>query len=107
MPIPLVDRSGKRQPRALVVGLRRVIKDSRATVAQRLEACKLLAVIEGYAEGRALERNAAEGSNEPIPQNVPHRPPTSPANARRLRELLAEAPNKKPDLVSPGASGLS
>jgi hypothetical protein len=35
-------------PAHSVVGLRRVIKDSRATVAQRLEARKPLATNEGY-----------------------------------------------------------
>jgi hypothetical protein len=102
MPIPLIDRSGKRQPRALVVGLRRVVKDSRATVAQRLKACELLAIIEGYVEGRASERNAVEAERERIPQNVTSRPPTSPANARRLRELANEMRIQEPGMVSPG-----
>ena len=41
----------ERQPRALVVGLRRIVKDPEATVRQRLRACELLAIIAGYIEG--------------------------------------------------------
>jgi hypothetical protein len=41
----------QRQPRALVVGLRRIVKDPKASVRQRLRACELLAIIAGYIEG--------------------------------------------------------
>jgi hypothetical protein len=41
----------ERQPRALVVGLRRIVKDPKASVRQRLRACELLAIIAGYIEG--------------------------------------------------------
>jgi hypothetical protein len=44
----------QRQPRALVVGLRRIVKDPKASVRQRLRACELLAIIAGYVEGRSL-----------------------------------------------------
>ena len=42
----------ERQPRALVVGLRRIVKDPEASVRQRLRACELLAIIAGYIDGR-------------------------------------------------------
>jgi hypothetical protein len=41
----------ERQPLALVVGLRRIVKDSKASVRLRLRACELLAIIAGYIEG--------------------------------------------------------
>jgi hypothetical protein len=41
----------QRQPRALVVGLRRIVKDPKASVRQRLRACEILAIIAGYTEG--------------------------------------------------------
>ena len=43
----------QRQPRALVVGLRRIVKDPKASVRQRLRACELLAIIAGYIEGHS------------------------------------------------------
>jgi hypothetical protein len=43
----------ERQPRALVVGLRRIVKDPKASVRQRLRACELLAIIAGYIEGHS------------------------------------------------------
>jgi hypothetical protein len=103
MPKPLLNKLGKRQPRALVVGLRRVVKDPRATVAQRLKACELLAIIEGYVDGRPSERNLMESPNGGNAQNPPSRQCTSPANQRRLRELLEEMRNGKLETVSPGA----
>ena len=52
----------ERQPRALVVGLRRIVKDPEASVRQRLRACELLAIIAGYIEGRnQAEAEAAKG----------------------------------------------
>jgi hypothetical protein len=77
------------------------VKDSRATVAQRLKACELLAIIEGYVEGRTLERNAVEAASERNAQNVSSRPSPSLANAKRLRELLEEA-KREAETVSPG-----
>lgn len=41
----------QRQPRALVVGLRRILKDPKANVRQRLRACEILATIAGYIGG--------------------------------------------------------
>jgi hypothetical protein len=43
----------ERQPRALVLGLRRIVKDPKASVRQRLRACELLAIIAGYIEGHS------------------------------------------------------
>jgi hypothetical protein len=52
----------QRQPRALVVGLRRIVKDPEASVRQRLRACELLAVIAGYIEGHSQsEAETAKG----------------------------------------------
>jgi hypothetical protein len=43
----------QRQPRALVVGLRCIVRDPEASVRQRLRACELLAIIAGYIEGHS------------------------------------------------------
>jgi hypothetical protein len=85
MPRPLLSPFGKRQPRALVIGLRCIVKDPNATVAERLEACRLLAVVEGYIQGRPKER--ARDTEKRTQDSAPH-PPMSPQNANRLRELL-------------------
>ena len=85
MPRALLSPFGKRQPRALVIGLRCIVKDPNATVAERLEACKLLAIVEGYTQGRPKVRVR---DAEKRTQNSAPRPPMSPQNANRLRELL-------------------
>ncbi len=41
-------------------------------------AFKVLAIIEGYVEGRPAERNAVEASREGIPQTLPSRPSQNP-----------------------------
>ncbi len=52
----------ERQPRALIVGLRRIVKDPKASVRQRLRACELLAIIAGYIEGHSQsEAETAKG----------------------------------------------
>ena len=52
----------ERQPRALVVGLRRIVKDPKASVRQRLRACEPLAIIAEYIEGRSqAEAEAGKG----------------------------------------------
>jgi hypothetical protein len=104
MPIPLVSPFGKRQPRALVVGLRRVVKDPRATVAQRLEACKLLALIEGYIQSHARERIQEEAETAGKPQNFASRAPTSAKNLNRLLELAEQMRKEKPGEVLPDIS---
>jgi hypothetical protein len=88
MPNPLVSPFGKRQPRALVIGLRRVVKDPKATVTQRLEACKLLAVVEGYIEPRSRDRVATVTEPLSLPQCNSNPPQAYTASANRLRELL-------------------
>ena len=51
----------ERQPRALIVGLRRIVKDPKASVRQRLRACELLAIIAGYIEGHSQSERTAKG----------------------------------------------
>ena len=48
-----------RQPRSLIVALRKIAKDPKATVTQRLRACELQAIIAGYIDGQI------EGYTEP------------------------------------------
>jgi hypothetical protein len=97
MPRPLLSVTGKRQPRALVVGLRRVVKDPRATVAQRLRACELLATIEGYISGRIQEQPSPKNNAAEKIENAPFRPITNPKNATKLRYLLemSNAPRQR------------
>jgi len=94
MPRPMISPLGKRQPRALVIGLRRIVKDPKATVAQRLEACRLLAMLEGYIEVRSKERAQADsGANTAISEaSLPS--PACIENTRKLRELLARTNTK-------------
>src|SRR5271168_1362509 len=87
MPRSLLSRFGKRQPRALVLGLRRIIKDPQATVAERLRACELLAIIEGFTERPSRTRGCTPISANKA-QNSPHPISTNPANAIRMRQLL-------------------
>jgi hypothetical protein len=90
MPTPIVSPLAKRQPRALVVGLRRVVKDPSATVAQRLEACKLLAVVEGYITPSASQRNPTIAEA----RNGSDHSPRNPAMINRLRELAGKTSHK-------------
>jgi hypothetical protein len=103
MPKPLLNAFGKRQPRALVVGLRRVVKDPRATVAQRLEACKLLAIVEGYIEGCPQGHAQGEPEMATTAKDARVRPSMSAENANRLRELLDAERNEKPETGLLGA----
>jgi hypothetical protein len=96
MPRPLISPLGKRQPRALVVGLRRVVKDPCATVAERLEACKLLAIVEGYLPSGRGPRPGRIRDAEKKPQGMPELRVTNAANANRLRELLRTTPVSPP-----------
>ena len=97
MPRVLLSAFGKRQPRALVVGLRRVVKDPRATVAQRLEACKLLAIVEGYIPSHPRDHIQVETETMGKAQDVSSRWPVGAKNANRLRELLDVVRNEKPE----------
>ena len=74
MPNPLLSPFGRRQPRALVIGLRRIVKDPKASVAQRLEACKLLAIVEGYIDPCSRDRGAAFTGELSLPQSNPAPP---------------------------------
>lgn len=57
-----------KQHRALITGLRAILKDSRATVAQRLEAARILATIEGITpyEGRVEISGKSPSTNRAI-----------------------------------------
>jgi hypothetical protein len=98
----MISPLGKRQPRALVIGLRRVIKDSRATVAQRLEACKLLARIEGYNNDHSQEHNRAEPSSYEVGLNTDKPIPVSAENSKKLKQLLEKVRDEKSAGVSRG-----
>ena len=95
MPQSMVSFDGKRQPRALVVGLRRVVKDPRATVAQRLEACKLLAIVEGYIPHDSQHRNRTKGEMAEEAVTGPDRSPASSVNVNRLKELAGKIAGEK------------
>jgi hypothetical protein len=84
----MISPLGKRQPRSLVVGLRRVVKDPRATVAQRLEACRLLAIVEGYIQSPPQERIQIQAETAKEPQNISSHPAASTETTSRLRRLL-------------------
>ncbi len=87
MPRALLSPFGKRQPRALVLGLRRIIKDPGATVAERLRACELLAIVEGF----GAKRSRTEGATRDYANKAqnPARPiSTNPENVNKIRELL-------------------
>ena len=90
MPTPIFSPFGKRQPRALVVGLRGVVKHPKATVAQRLRACDLLAIIDGYIEARAQGRTSTKAETANEMKKAHSQRPMSSANSEELRELLAE-----------------
>jgi len=99
----MISPLGKKQPRSLVVGLRRVVKDPRCTVAQRLDACKLLAIVEGYIQSHPRERIQTEAETAKGPQNISSRPPVSAKNRSRLRELMEQIEKEKPGEGLPGA----
>jgi hypothetical protein len=85
----MISPLGKKQPRDLVIGLRSVVKDRRATVTQRFEACKLLAALEGYSiEGCPRERAREEAETANEPQNISTHATASTETTSRLRRLL-------------------
>jgi hypothetical protein len=84
MPKPILSTDGKPQPRALVVALRRIAKDPKATVKQRLRACELQAIIAGYTRGH-------NRANSAVPENEDAKPlpgGQSPRNSPNLKRLL-------------------
>ena len=100
----MVSPLGKRQPRALVIGLRRIVKDPKATVAQRLEACKLLALVEGYIQSHPRERIQEEAETMGKLQDFASRAPMSAKNLNRLRELVEQTRKEKREEVLPETS---
>src|SRR5437773_1283713 len=103
MPRPLQSPFGKRQPRALVIGLRSVVKDPKATVTQRFEACKLLAIVEGYIPSHPRGHIQPETETMGKAQDVSSRPPMSAKNLNRLIELFGTNRKEKPEEGLPGA----
>jgi hypothetical protein len=87
MPRTLLSPFGKRQPRALVLGLRKIIKDPSASVAERLRACELLATVEGFGEKPENTRGAKRATSNKAP-NAPQPIRSNPENVNRMRELL-------------------
>ena len=81
---PLVGVNGSRQPRALVVALRRIAKDPKATVKQRLRACELQAIIAGYIEGhKESDADVPQHANADVKSGIGSFP-----TSKRLRDLL-------------------
>jgi hypothetical protein len=91
MPTPIISPFGKRQPRALVVGLRGVVKDPKATAAQRLRACELLAIIDGYIDARPQERTPTKAETANEMKKSPSQRPMSSEDVEKLKRLAEEA----------------
>jgi flagellar biosynthesis component FlhA len=68
------------------VGLRRIIRDQNVPVKARLDAIKLLMRVEGL---------MAETRQSTSAKDKPRIRPTSEANAKRIRELIAAEQEKK------------
>jgi hypothetical protein len=97
---PILSTDGKRQPRALVVALRRIAKDPRATVTQRLRACELQAIIAGYIEGRKeSESGAPRDGNGKRESEIRSFPPS-----KRLRDLYDRTFPQESEKGSPGGA---
>ena len=83
----------QRQPRSLIVALRKIAKDPNATVKQRLRACELQAIIAGYIGGNNTA-NAAVPENEnakPLPGGqIPRNDP----ELERLLRIIEEEDRK-------------
>jgi|SRR6516165_5716537 hypothetical protein len=95
---PLVGVNGSRQPRALVVALRRIAKDPKATVTQRLRACELQAIIAGYIKGhKETDADVAQHANGNLKSGVRSFP-----TSKRLRDLMDKMRHEKSGGGSPG-----
>jgi nitrate/nitrite-specific signal transduction histidine kinase len=77
-----------RSSRAIRTGLRRIISDPNVSSAMRMKAIQLLMMVEGAPSELPAKRSEAK----------------SPANQRKLRELLAQMPSGISDTELPGAS---
>lgn len=73
-----------------MVALRKIAKDPKATVTQRLRACELQAIIAGYIAGQSQSTSTGrEDSNGTANERRP-----SFANIRRLKELQRNSEQK-------------
>jgi hypothetical protein len=81
----------QRQPRALVVGLRRIVKDPKASVRQRLRACELLALIGGYIVGF----NSAQADTGKWVKGKLLSSATIPRNSNGLSDLAERLANRE------------
>jgi predicted PilT family ATPase len=77
-----------RTHQTLRVGLRRIIRDPKASIRARLQAIRLLMDVEGLSVH-------AKNKTSPIAKNG--------ATSKKLRELLASMPVQKPQEGLPGA----
>ena len=59
----------QRQPRSLIVALRKIAKDPNATLKQRLRACELQAIIAGYIEGHKESEADVSGNTIRKPES--------------------------------------
>jgi hypothetical protein len=87
MPRAILNAHGKHQSRTLLLALRRIAKDPDATVAERLRACELLAMVEGFNTRLNRTKSGTRGSVNKT-QNAVRPISTSPENVNRMRELL-------------------
>jgi hypothetical protein len=54
----------QRQPRSLIVALRKIAKDPKAKVKERLRACELQAIIAGYIPGSNTANTTCSGKRK-------------------------------------------
>lgn len=80
----------QKEHRALVTGLRRIVRDPKSKVAQRLEACKLLACIAGFSTGGGIGKLDTKST------------PNNRANANKLKSLADEIVTST---ATPGITG--
>jgi hypothetical protein len=95
----MVGVNGSHQPRALVVALRKIAKDPKATVTQRLRACELQAIIAGYIEGhKESDANVPQQTNGNLKSGTRSFP-----TSKRLRDLIDKMQQEESGGGSPGA----
>jgi len=89
----------QRQPRSLIVALRKIAKDPKANVKERLRACELQAIIAGYiAANNTIDAAVSEDSNNKFVEGR-----QTSANTMRLRQLLDQIELEKQQKGLPDA----
>jgi hypothetical protein len=91
----------QRQPRSLIVALRKIAKDPKAKVKERLRACELQAIIAGYIAGhKEGEADVSDEANRK-PESGMKSFPTS----KGLKDLIERMRQEECQKGSPGAEG--